>query len=231
MARYIAKFNKGYEVKFISHLDLMRCVQRAIRRAEIPISYSKGFNPHAEISFASPLSVGTWSIGEYIDFNLDCSISQESVMDKINNELPGGIKLNQVREVDDKFPSLMSIVEAASYEVTIVNVDGGNSTKDFLDDFMKMAKIEVIKVGKKGEKTIDIRPMIRNIRLESWNEDIVIISTLVDTGSKSNLNPELIIQAIKLFVKGFKDAEIRDIKKIETYVKRDGMFKTPIELL
>lgn len=64
------KFTKGSEVKYISHLDLMRVFQRALRRASIPISYSSGFNPHQEISFAAPLSLGVTSNAEYVDLKL-----------------------------------------------------------------------------------------------------------------------------------------------------------------
>ena len=68
--RYLIKFSKGEGIKFISHLDLMRTIQRIIRRSGVPIEYSKGFNPHMALSLAQPLSVGVFSDGEYIDILL-----------------------------------------------------------------------------------------------------------------------------------------------------------------
>ena len=69
--RLVVKYTKGEKVKYISHLDFMRLVQRALRRAEIPVAYSKGFNPHPRLSFASALAVGTTSDGEYLDIILE----------------------------------------------------------------------------------------------------------------------------------------------------------------
>ena len=68
--RYVIKFTKGADIKFIGHLDLMRTIQRIIRRSEVPIEYSKGFNPHMALSLAQPLSVGVYSDGEYMDIVL-----------------------------------------------------------------------------------------------------------------------------------------------------------------
>ena len=68
--RYLIKFSKGEGIKFISHLDLMRTIQRIIRRSGVPIEYSKGFNPHMALSLAQPLSVGVYSDGEYMDIVL-----------------------------------------------------------------------------------------------------------------------------------------------------------------
>ncbi|MGL5085822.1 MAG: TIGR03936 family radical SAM-associated protein, partial [Clostridium sp.] len=68
--RYVIKYTKGAGIKFISHLDLMRTIQRIIRRTDIPMKYSKGFNPHMALSIAQPLSVGVYSDGEYMDIVL-----------------------------------------------------------------------------------------------------------------------------------------------------------------
>jgi radical SAM-linked protein len=68
--RLVIKYTKEERVKYISHLDFLRLVQRAIRRADIPVAYSQGFNPHPRLSFASALAVGVTSEGEYLDIYL-----------------------------------------------------------------------------------------------------------------------------------------------------------------
>lgn len=68
--RYLIKFTKEADIKFVAHLDLMRTIQRIIRRSGLPIEYSKGFNPHMTLSIAQPLSVGVYSEGEYMDIVL-----------------------------------------------------------------------------------------------------------------------------------------------------------------
>jgi len=231
MVRYLAKFIKGSGIKFISHLDLMRTFQRAIRRAGLPISYSKGFNPHADISFATPLSVGTWSTGEYLNMELDEKLDEKYIMEKMNDNLPGEIRIVYVKEIDDKLPALMAIVAGSSYQITIVNIKEKGLDKALLEEFIIRPVIEVTKYGKNGEKIVDIKPMIRELKLIEQDDDSSIIYTVTDSGSKSNLNPELIVQAMRLYIAGMEEAEVRDIKKLETFVISDGRLISPIELI
>ena len=81
--RYLIKFSKGEGIKFISHLDLMRTIQRIIRRSGVPIEYSKGFNPHMALSLAQPLSVGVYSDGEYMDIVLTEEMNVAEYFSKI----------------------------------------------------------------------------------------------------------------------------------------------------
>lgn len=231
MARYLIKFSKGKGIKFISHLDLLRSIQRAIRRSGIPISYSKGFNPHSEFSFATPLSVGTWSIGEYMEIKLDFEMNPEEILARVNDSLPEDIEFLNIVQVSEKFPAPMAVVEAASYEIIIVSPSQGVINQDIKDEFIKTEKIEVIKSGKKGEKVVDIKPMIFDISMEPQHGEELKISATVATGSRSNLNPELIVSAVRKYVNNMHEAEIRDIKKRETYVKKDGRFITLLELV
>ncbi|HBM74555.1 MAG TPA: radical SAM protein [Clostridiaceae bacterium] len=224
MARYIAKLKKGEGVKFISHLDLMRCMQRAIRRSKVPISYSKGFNPHADMSFATPVSVGTASEGEYMDFMLEFEMDENSIAEAVNRSLPDDIRILWVKRIDEKLPSLMSMVDAASYEITIINPQPKLIIQKSIDSFLNRPSIEVMKESKKGEKLVDIKPMIYDIRLKSNDGPISVIETTIKAGSRSNLNPELLFNAMQLYM-GLKDSRIRDITKKETYTEESGKFK------
>ena len=85
------KFIRGEEVKFISHLDLMKVFERASRRANIPIAYSQGFNPHAHLIFGLPLSVGVTSQAEYADIELTEELDPENFMLGLNKQLPKGL--------------------------------------------------------------------------------------------------------------------------------------------
>ena len=82
--RYVIKFTKGENIKFIGHLDLMRTIQRIIKRSGLPVEYSKGFNPHMSLSIAQPLSVGVYSDGEYLDLVLTESLGVGEVIEKLN---------------------------------------------------------------------------------------------------------------------------------------------------
>ncbi|OGC04979.1 hypothetical protein A2276_03385 [candidate division WOR-1 bacterium RIFOXYA12_FULL_43_27] len=86
-------YTKGEEVKFISHLDLIRVFERAIRRANLPIAYSQGFNPRMKISYGQALKVGATSAGEEAKLTFEEEMSHKEVVDRLNAVLPKGIKL------------------------------------------------------------------------------------------------------------------------------------------
>lgn len=230
MARYVAKFTKGKGVKFISHLDLMHSIERAIRRSGIPVSYSKGFNPHTELSFATPLSVGVWSTGEYMDFKLTEEMDTNIIIDKMNSSLPPDIRILSVKKVEEQFPSLMSIVDASSFKIILVHIPEGRLTEETIKEFMDRKTMEILKVGKSGTRLVDIRPIIYSMKLDSVSSEELVISTVVASGSKSNLNPELLTEALKKYMGCIDEAEIRDIEKMDTFVRNNGMFVTPMEI-
>jgi len=87
------KYTKGEEIKFISHRDLMRAFQRAVRRADLPMAYSQGFNPHMKISWGDALKVGATSEGEYATLHFETWIKPKEVQERLNQTLPPGIKI------------------------------------------------------------------------------------------------------------------------------------------
>lgn len=119
MIKYRMEITKGEQVRYISHLDYASLMQRAVRRAHLPAAYSEGFNPHMKISFASALSVGITSSCEYMDLELKKDMCQPEVFDRLRAALPPGVELLQVRQVNSRAKALMSIVDEASYEITV----------------------------------------------------------------------------------------------------------------
>ncbi len=90
--RYLIKFSKEGNIKFVSHLDLQRTLQRNFKRSGLPVEYSKGFNPHIIMSLAQPLAVGLYSKGEYLDVSFIEEEDENIIVDKLNNTAPSGIK-------------------------------------------------------------------------------------------------------------------------------------------
>ena len=115
-----AKLIKGPEVRFISHLDLLRAVERALRRAGVPMEFSKGYNPRPKISFASALPVGMTSCGEYGEFILKNPWQPEEFKGQLNKQLPDGLKIIAIKEVAHKSPALMAVVNLARYKITFL---------------------------------------------------------------------------------------------------------------
>jgi radical SAM-linked protein len=120
MQRLRIRFKRGPELKFISHLDIMRLWIRALRRAQIPLTYSEGFNPRPRISIAAPLSVGVTGENEFMDILVDRPVSPHWLMNTVNRQLPPGIEILEVYPIAIPVPSLQSQVKSALYSVEVV---------------------------------------------------------------------------------------------------------------
>lgn len=117
-------FGRSDDMKYISHLDMMRFWERALRRAEIPVSYSEGFSPHAQISLAAPLAIGTTSEAELMDVFLDRAMIPKQFIHQVTQQLPAGITIMAAQEVGLALPSLQADIRFAEYIVDIEESGG-----------------------------------------------------------------------------------------------------------
>lgn len=163
---YRVKFKKGDSVKYIAHLDIQRLFQRAIKRAKLDVSYSKGFNPHQLISFANPLSLGMQSDGEYCDIRLNKKTDVTHIKDALNEIMPIGILVINVIELSENAKNSMSIVRAASYTAVPKTVYDEAGINEGIKKFLSQNEIVVSKKSKKGTKDVDILPLIYSIKFE-----------------------------------------------------------------
>jgi radical SAM-linked protein len=118
MQRLRLRFSRGEELKYISHLDLMRLWERALRRAGIPIAYSEGFSPHPRISLAAPLPVGVTSEAELMDIVVKKVVSPYFFIQNTKQQLPQGIEVFEVLQVPLTLPSLQSQAHFIEYHVS-----------------------------------------------------------------------------------------------------------------
>ena len=93
--KIVALFSKTGEMKFVSHLDLMRMFARAVRRADLPVMLTQGFNPHPKISISKALKLGVESQGEEVIFHLNSSVDPVEFAGRMNNSLPEGVEIRE----------------------------------------------------------------------------------------------------------------------------------------
>ena len=129
MQRLRIRFCRGQEVKFISHLDILRLWQRAFHRAEIPLAYSEGFNPHPRISLAVPLPIGVTSEAELMDIFCARRVSPHVFTTAVSPQLPPGIEILQVYPIALNMPSLQSLVRYAEYKVEVESAEKDMKSK------------------------------------------------------------------------------------------------------
>ena len=199
-----ATFSKKDRAKFISHLDLNRCMQRAFKRAGIPIWYTEGFNPHAYIMFPLALTLGVESECEIMDFAIVEEMDFETIKSEMNSVLPEGLKLNSVALQEKKH------TEIAFAEYKVIIKDDNDIEKSF-SEFLNRETIEVEKkTKKKGITLIDIKPFI-NVKNAKNTENGYEIILALPAGTQTNINPNLVFD--EFFKNLSYEAEISYIER------------------
>lgn len=188
--RMLAVFTKGERLRHIGHLDLMRAMQRALRRSELPVSYSKGFNPHILVTFASALSTGAWSKREIMDVTLDTEVTPESFAAAMNRALPVDLRVLSARPIDDRHPALMAMVAAAEYAITVMDADTAAKLAACREAFLAQAEIITPRKTKSGVKDCDIKPLMYGLSMKGD----VIHACLCLTES-SSCKPDMLLTA------------------------------------
>lgn len=196
MARLLIKFTKTNTAKYISHLDTMRTLHRAFRRAALPISYSQGFNPHASISVAAPLSLGIASLAEYADVELQGELETGFLKQALNEALPRDIRILQVQKVNGKAISAMAAVSCAKYSISFIARDF-NGAEELINGILAKNEIKRMKRTKSGEKLIDIRPMILSLILEAESDQSFTCQATLQAGSNGSLGADLLAKLIQ----------------------------------
>jgi len=196
-------YKKKDRMKFVSHLDMTRFMIRMLRKAEIPVWYTEGFNKHPYINFALPLSLGFERNKEIMDFKITEEMSAQEIFNRLNSVFPSGIELIKVNEPKLKPKEIKYAEYFVLFEEDIV--------KD-LTNFLLKDEIKVIKKGKKGKETeIDLKPhIIKNeITLNNGN---TLLKLVLPAGSELNINPSLLINE---FLNG---------KEIINFVTRNDLY-------
>jgi len=183
-------FNKTGEARYISHLDLNRFMLRVIKRAQIPVWYTEGYNPHPYITFALPLSLGFESTCESMDIRItDDSMTDGEVFERFSSAVPTGLKIVRVASPKMK----QKAIAFADYSVLFFT-DPANT--DTVWDFVSAPTIKVVKTTKKGgSKEIDLKEFVGYLKVTS-QEDGVLLNVRLAAGSVTNINPSLLADAL-----------------------------------
>ena len=235
-----SRFYKKGDMVFISHLDLIRVFERAIRRAGIPVTYTQGFNPHPIMAFATALGIGVASEGEYIDIQLSADMDSELFMSRLNSVLPDGLKIIKSKKISNKAESLMSIICSSIYLVKLKTKRLLNET-DIKKHIGNLIDREVIielkqKKQRRGHRNkkpefreINIRPFIKDIELFLLNEHEILLKMHLAAGSRENLKPEVVVDKLyELTGLPIEQYETR-IKRLDLFVDIEDKFITPLD--
>lgn len=199
--RFRIWFGKQGEMRLVSHLDLVRLFDRAVRRANLPVSYSGGFHPKPRISIANALSLGATSEGEIADFELTEDLDIEEFQARLSAQFPDDLPIYKVEAIDRKSPAATRLIDQAAYLITIDNPGVDTETwQTWIDGVMQRDEITWEKTTKSGKKKeVNLRDRVFALYLQSYNRDTVTLRYL---GSCRNdgtlLQPELMVYMLEL---------------------------------
>lgn len=222
--RMRVEYTIGSELRFLSNLDTMHMMERALRRAKIPFALSEGFNPHIRLSMGTVLPVGLWGMKEYFDLELASDLPPSQLGEDLNRVLPEGVKIRQAVVIPADTPSLMKAVNCASYGFVIKSdyaaVDG------ICQEIWQASSLPVKSRGKKKDVDKDLRKGIYKIDIQT-GEGIVDLMIWVATGEPVNVRYDELMDLLN--IKGVGSGVVLDVFREGNYIRDNERFYTPME--
>ncbi len=189
-------FKKMGMSRYVSHLDLMRAMSRTLRRANVPLWYTEGYNPHPYMTFSLPLSLGMESLCESMDIRIEGESTNEEIFDMLKGSMPPGIEIISVEEpeFDPKY------IAYGEFDVFFDCENKAEAVKALIEDMLSQDELIVQKLGKKGRhkvlKDINLIEFIKSYSVSALGERVRLTITL-PAGSTTNVNPSLLADEIQ----------------------------------
>ncbi len=196
MLRLRIRFRRGEELKFISHLDIIRLWVRALRRARIPIEYSEGFSPHPRISLAVPLSVGVTAENELMDIFVTKAVSPHWFMETVNGQLPEGLRVLEASPIGINVPSLQSQVRFAQYQVEVMTDKTEEEIKKNIDNLLALESLPWHHERDTGRRSYDLRTLIDDIWLVEFQLSSCVLGMRLRCDETGSGRPEQVALAL-----------------------------------
>ncbi len=191
-------FARGETMKYITHLDVMRFWERALRRAGLPVAYSEGFSPHAQIALAAPLAVGTTSDAELMDVFMAECIAPKTLIQRLAPQLPVGISIVSAEEVGLALPALQADVRFAEYDVDVPPPQPPDVATSAIERFLNAETIPWEHKREDEVKSYDIRAQVESIALVASEGGTVRLRLRLKNDGSGSGRPEQVIAALGL---------------------------------
>ncbi len=220
MYRFRIRYTKTGILRFLSHLELLRALGRAFRRAELPLTFSRGFSPHPRISHGLALSVGTKSRTEYVDVLLEEKIEARHIIAALNRALPQDLEALEGQYIPLNAPSIASEVDLIIYRIEGKLVSSHGAVKQAIEDFMRQTSIIIRR--KKGDREIsfDARPLLQDLEIGELEEERFSFSVSVRNVPTRGVRPEEIVNAFAELYN--QKIEIENVERVELLRKKNG---------
>ena len=187
-------FAKEGRAAFISHLDLIRCISRAMSRANLPVYYTQGFNPQPYLVFSPPLSLGYIGEAEICDFSVtDDAMSLDEVLARLTAVMPQG-----VRPISCKAPvHKLGAIAWAEYRIELCLTEDAAKWKEAVRSCLTQQELKILKKSKRGEREVNLTELIDQLEIEENGENTVILRCRLPLTGENSLNPRYVIEVLR----------------------------------
>ena len=196
MNRYVLRFEKKGNMRFISHLDLARLFKRAVRKGSVQVGFSNGYNPHELVNIVQPLYLGYESESEYFEIDTMVPYDPDALTSTLNEALPEGLRFFDPAEKERTSDNLSNKTSYALYEA-VFGLESGSAMPD-PQSFLDQDSITIIKKDKKTRKDVekDVKAFIRELSLAAGDDGSVVLRMMLRCASNETLNPGKLLQSL-----------------------------------
>lgn len=173
-------FSKANLATYISHLDMMRCMSRLFARAEVPIWFTQGFNPHPYMVFSAALPIGITGENEFLDIKLTEECDFDALCSKMNAEAPRGLSFKKIYNSDNSFSEIVSALYTIGLPEDLI---------ESFSEFLSRETINITKKTKKGFIEVNLKEYMK------YEREGNIFKVILPCGNDMNLSPILLTKA------------------------------------
>ncbi len=223
------RFEKRGKVRFVSHRDIARLLERAFRIEQLPLAFTLGFSPRPKVSFGLALGVGHESLAEYLDLELADSVDVDSLPEALSRALPEGLAVNGVSALVERAPSLQEAVTSVEVDLELDGIDP-DRVADAVHQAVAAETLPITTTRKGRSVDEDLRPALRRLELVTTDVGRTDVHVEADTQPRG-VRPADIITALRTLATGEVDAGVGADRVLRTHqwIERDGARLEPLE--
>lgn len=190
--RVRVKYSKSGDLRFIGHIDTQKLFERALRRTDLPLRFTQGFNKRIRINLASALPLGFVSSAELLDFWLNQYVDPYLISGQLNNALPKDIRVLEVQLVENSLPSLQASLVSSEYLIDFPTEFNWDSFKIKFNALLAQESILI----ERRKKTIDLKPMILDYSYKHEGQDKQQFFVKLSSSPTANARPDHLLQLL-----------------------------------
>jgi radical SAM-linked protein len=220
--KYLITFEKGEQARWLGHLDILRAFERAVRRADLPIAFSAGFNPREKIAFASALAVGVTGEAEPAVIELNGALSPGELVRRLNDRLPPGIQLRTAREIPDAGSrDLLNSFDRAEVRVLCVCAPGTApaAAQGAVQNLLAQPELPIERAREGQVKKVDVRPYLHALAITGLEKDRLTFTMILAIGQEGSVRPA---EIGALLAEALPGLTVRRIHRVRLFAGADG---------